>query len=572
MDASKVQNKATRNLGQFGTWIAREVKTGESDVSVYLPDYDNVLLGTAILPPVKVNVQNHHYNDIDVLADLAPGDLEAFRRLAKDYMDGKLKDITVDAEAAVPIRSGLINLGKQTISQTLQFQASDVPAVPSFDIQRLRFAEYGMPGHPEGLKAMAVVSVKNDFPVRFDVPPLGFEVLLPDCSDDYLIVATANTELIHILPKQNITASVTGLVRQLPTSLTSACPGSNSSPLDMVIGDYLAGRDTTVYIRGGEQDENTPEWIGKLLGETMVPFVLPVRPFDNLIKNFSLADVHFSLPDAETDSRPKVSAVVKVLVGLPPEMNVNLDVDQVRADADVFYQGDLLGNLDLSEWQPANATKLDDDLLVQSVVSDAPLEIKNSTVFSKVVQSLVFGKGAALSVEALVDVKTQTALGQFVVRKIPAKGSIFVKPLRSGQFQMPEIKGMEVVDTSETSLTLQARVNVINPTEYSASIPYCNVSILVNETRVGYAWASANIVPGPNKLTAKAMWEVSDVGREWLSQYLSGYNTSLTVKTHAGSIPNFPDPGMELTIPAPHILGHFLKEATVCCALVDEFD
>jgi hypothetical protein len=562
MDAGRVKNKATRDLGRFGTWIAREVQSGESELNVFLPEYDNVLLGTATLPPVKVNIRNHHHNQVDILADLEPGDVDGVRRIAKDFVDGKLKELTVKAVATVPIRSGLIKLGEQTISQILEFRGHDVPSVPNFDIQKLRFAEYGMPGHPEGLKAQAVVSIMNDFPLRFDVPALNFEVLLPDCSDDYLHFATARTDLIHIQPKQNVTASVVGLVRQLPTSLTSACPGSNTSPLDSVVADYLAGRNTTVYIRGGNQEENTPEWIGTILRDMTIPFSLPGHPFDNLIKNFSLADVHFTLPEYATDSRPKISAVVKVLVGLPPDINVNLDVDRVRADAEVFYQGDLLGNLDLSKWQAANATQIDHDLLVQSVVKEAPLEIEDQAVFSKVIQKLVFGDGATLSVKANVDVNTLTALGEFVVRKIPAEGEIFIKPVM-GNFKMPEIKGMEVVDTSETSLTLQARVNVTNPTDYSASVPHCNVSLWVNETRVGYAWASADIVPGPNDIVVRASWEVGDVGREWLSQYISGYNTTFTVKTHPGSIPRLPDPRLELTLPAPKLLGHFLKEATV---------
>lgn len=565
-DAGRVKNKPTRDLGRFGTWIAREVQSGESEVDVFLPDYDNMLLGTATLPPVKVNIRNHHSNDIDVLADLEPGEIDGVRRIVKDFMDRKLNELTVRAVATVPIRSGLIKLGEQTISQILQFQGHDVPTVPNFDIQRLRFAEYGMPGHPEGLKAMAVVAVMNDYPVKFDVPALSFEILLPDCEDEFLLFATAKTDIIRIMPKQNITASVVGLVRQLPTSLTSACPGTKSSPLDRLVGDYLAGKDTTIYLRGGEQDENTPDWIGKILRDTTVPLAIPGHPFDNLIKNFSLADVHFSLPDPLTGSDPKISAVIKVLVGLPPEINVNLDVDRVRADAEVFYKGDLLGNLDLRKWQAANATQIGNDLLVQSVVKEAPLEIKDSSVFSKVVQEMIFGDGVELAVRANVDVNTHTALGEFVVRRIPAEGNIFIEPL-TGDFKMPEIKGMEIVDTSETSLTLQARVNVTNPTEYSASVPYCNVSIWANQTQVGYAWASADIVPGPNDVVVRASWTVGDVGREWLSQYISGYNTTLTVKTHAGSIPRLPDPGVELTLPAPKLFGNFLKEATVCFLL-----
>lgn len=562
MDASKVEHKATRDLGRFGTWIAREVESKKSTVDVFLPDYSNVLLGSATVPPMKLNIRNHHHNHVDFIADLEPGDVDGIRRIAKDFLDQKIESLKVKAIAQVSVRSGLINVGRQTITQFLTLQGHDVPTVPAFDLQKLRFAEHGMPGHPDGLKAMAVVSIANEYPVNFDVPSLAFEVLLPDCSNDYLVLGTARTDIIHITPQQNISVGVTGIVQQLPTSLTSACPGSNSSPLDSFVADYLGGRETTVYIRGGDQDESTPEWIENLLRDTLLPFPLPEHEFDSLIKNFSLEDTHFSLPDLGSEAYPKISAVVKVLVGLPAEMNINMDVDKVRADAEVFYKGDLLGNLDLRKWQSSNATKIDEDLLVESIVKDAPLIISDDSVFSSVVHELLFGQGVSLDIRAKVDVHTNTALGAFVVRNIPAQGDIFIKPIR-GEFKMPEIKGMKVVDTSEHALTLQAKVNVINPTEYSASVPYCNVSLFVNDTRVGYAWVSADVVPGPNEVIMRASWEVGSVGREWLSQFISGYNTTLTVKTHADSIPRFPNVGLELTMPTPKIFGHFLKETTV---------
>ena len=565
LDASRVRRKSIRDLGRFATWIAREAESGESEIKVYLPEYSNTLLGTAKVPPVRVNIRNIHYNHLDILTDLQPGDVEGIRAVADDFLAGRLKHLDVRGVARIPLKTGLIKLGTQTISQVLSFKGKDVPEMPQFDVQQLRLVEHGPVGHPDGVKAMATVSMMNSYPVNFDVPPLGFEVLLPDCFDDYLMLGTARTDTIHIFPKQLVNASVTGLIRQLPTSLTTACPGSSNSPLDTIVRDYLSGRDATVYIRGGQQDENTPEWMGRMLRDTTLPFSLPGHPFDNLIKNFSLADVHFSLPNPLADDpHPKISAVVKVLVGLPDEMNVDLDVDKVRADADVFYKGERMGKLDLRKWQVANATRVGEDLLIQSVVTEAPLEITDDAVFSKVVQQIAFGgHGVHLGVKANVDANTATALGEFVVRNIPAKGKIFIKPIGRGGFEYPQISDLKIIETTPESLTLQAIANVTNPTDYSAHVPYVNVSIVVNETRVGYAWASADVVPGPNSLIVQAAWEVSKVGREWLSQFISGYNTSFTIKTHADSLPSLPDIGLALDIPTPHLFGKFLKEATV---------
>jgi hypothetical protein len=552
-------------LGKFATWIAREAESGRSEVKVFLPEYGNTLLGTAKMPPVKVNVRSNHYNHLDILTDVQPGDVQGIRAVADDFLAGRLDHLNVEAVARLSLKSGLIKLGTQKISQLLKFKGHDVPEMPQFDIQKLRVAEHGPLGHPDGVKAMATVSVKNQYPINFDLPPLAFQVLLPDCFDDYLMLGTARTKVIHILPKKPIDASVTGLVKQLPTSLTTACPGSSNSPLDKIVGDYLAGRNATVYIKGGEQDENTPDWIGKMLGDTILPFPLPGHPFDNLIKDFSLKNVQFSLPDPlKNDPHPRISATVNVVVALPEEMNVNLDVDQVRADADVFYQGDRMGKLNLRKWQKANASQIDNDLLIQSEVVNAPLEITDDSVFSKVVQQLIFGhKSVPLGVKAIVDANTTTALGTFVVRNIPAEGQISIDPPARGGFEYPQIDDLKIVDTTSESITLQARANVTNPTEYSAHVPHVNVSIVVNETRVGYAWASADVVPGPNSVIVRAAWEVGAVGREWLSQFVSGYNTSFTVQTHANSIPSIPDIGLKLEIPTPHLFGKFLQEATV---------
>ncbi|RMZ88090.1 hypothetical protein DV736_g4686, partial [Chaetothyriales sp. CBS 134916] len=565
LNGSKVLNKPIRDLGRAFTWIAREVESGQFTVDVILPEYDNVLVATAMVPSIKVNIRDQHHNHLDVLADVVPGDVDGITRVTKDFLDRHLDRLSILAVANVPLRSGFISIGTQTVRELLTLEGHDFPAMPSFNISELRLAEYGLPGHPEGVKAKAVVSMAIDYSVELEILPLAFEVLVPDCSNDYLVVATARTDLIHVMPKKPLDVAVTALIHQLPTSLTKACPGSTDSPLDKLVREYLAGRDATVYIRGGNQDSHTPDWLANLLHDTTIPFSVPGHPFDNLIKEFSLTDTHFSLPDPSAeDGHPTVSTLVKVLVGLPEEINVDLDVDRVRADTDVFYKGTKFGVLNLKKWQAANATKVDDGLLIQAVVNEAPLEVTDFEVFSQVVQKLVWGHdGVQLDIRAVVDASTVTALGQFVVRNIPAKGKIFVNPLERDTFQPPTISNMSIYDSTVDSLVLQAIANITNPTEYSAHLPYVNVSVIVNDTLVGYAWASADIVPGPNQIVVHVSFDHTASGQRWLSQFISGQNTNLTIRTHEGSVRGIPDVSLEVTFQTPRLLGKFLKEATM---------
>lgn len=286
------------------------------------------------------------------------------------------------------------------------------------------------------------LALSNDYPVKFTVPPLGFDILVQGCSPDqpYLRLADATTEEIQVEPKKDVEVQVGGFLKKLPETLLATCPLTRKSPLDALLGEYIRGDETTVYVRGSKSPlGNTPDWVTALIQSVTVPVPFPGKSFDNLIRNFSLADVHFTLPDPfaapdTPEASPRISATVKALVGLPKEMNFPIDVSRVRADADVYYHEKKLGRLDLNKWQKANTTRIEahDDveagLAVESVVKKAPLKITDDDVFTDVVQDLIFGgKPVVLGVKADVDVETETALGKFVIREIPAEGKVFVK-------------------------------------------------------------------------------------------------------------------------------------------------
>ena len=282
----------------------------------------------------------------------------------------------------------------------------------------------------------------NEYPVKFMVPSLGFDILVQGCSPDqpYLRLADAITEDIQVQPNTEVEVQVGGFLRKLPETLLATCPQTRKSPLDTLLGEYIRGDETVVYVRGSSsQSRGTPDWVTALIQSITIPVPFPGKGFDNLIRNFSLTDVLFTLPDMlaapnTPEASPRISATVKALVGLPKEMNFPIDISRVRADADVYYHKKKLGYLDLKHWQKANTTRIDahDDieagLAVESIVKQAPLKITDDDVLTEVVEELLFGgKPVVLGVKADVDVETETALGKFVVREIPAEGKVFVK-------------------------------------------------------------------------------------------------------------------------------------------------
>jgi hypothetical protein len=126
MDASRVKNKHVQNIGRFGTFMAGEVETEESKVEVYLPEYDNILIGTANVPRIVVDIRNGHTTAIDFLTALEPGDVDGIRRVANDWLEGRLDQVRVMGKANVGLKSGLFSLGSQTITESLVFEGQSL--------------------------------------------------------------------------------------------------------------------------------------------------------------------------------------------------------------------------------------------------------------------------------------------------------------------------------------------------------------------------------------------------------------------------------------------------------------
>lgn len=152
-----------------------------------------------------------------------------------------------------------------------------------------------------------------------------------------------------------------------------------------------------------------------------------------------MTNVHFSLPEpfaepGTPESKPKVSSLVKVAVGLPTQMDFPFNVSRVRTLADVHYKGEKFGELDLRKWQGARTAKNETaplsapELLVEFDIEKAPLDVTNEYAFADIAKQLIFGRKAVpLEVYAKVDAETDTPMGQFILQEIPASGQIHVK-------------------------------------------------------------------------------------------------------------------------------------------------
>lgn len=97
-----------------------------------------------------------------------------------------------------------------------------------------------------------------------------------------------------------------------------------------------------------------------------------------------------------------------------------------------------------------------------------------------------------------------------------------------------QVGSLEITETTKSTFGLAAKINITNPTEYSAWVPYVDILLLNNGSVLGHATArNISVVPGPNyNLPVTSLWDPvgrkgAAVGRELLSQYISGMSLIL---------------------------------------------
>lgn len=126
LDAQRVENEHVRRVGKAATWLVGSIGTEDTRINVYLPDYDNILLGSAAVPSMDVSIANGQNNAVDFVADLIPGDAEGIRTIANEWLEGRLDTVRVLGKADIQLRAGMIPLGTHSIAESLTFEGQSL--------------------------------------------------------------------------------------------------------------------------------------------------------------------------------------------------------------------------------------------------------------------------------------------------------------------------------------------------------------------------------------------------------------------------------------------------------------
>lgn len=122
VDANRVRKGSARTVGRIATWIVGKVKSGPGKVEVLVPEYGNMVLGTAKTPPLTISVRNGHTTALAFQSEVQPGSIGGLKKLVGEWIDGKLGSVEVKGNIIVPLTAGSIPIGEKRISKLIEFQ------------------------------------------------------------------------------------------------------------------------------------------------------------------------------------------------------------------------------------------------------------------------------------------------------------------------------------------------------------------------------------------------------------------------------------------------------------------
>ena len=123
VDAKRVHKSFTRTIGRITTWIIGKVKSGHGNVEVLIPEFGDMVLGSAKVPPMVLDIRNGHTTTVAFKSEVQPGPASGLKTIADDWIKGRLGSLDVEGKIAVPLTVGFLPVGKTRLSRIFEVQS-----------------------------------------------------------------------------------------------------------------------------------------------------------------------------------------------------------------------------------------------------------------------------------------------------------------------------------------------------------------------------------------------------------------------------------------------------------------
>lgn len=430
VDYDTIDDDYTRALFKMGGGVLRiaDIRMGSVALETAVEE-KKVKIGTVDVPQMRVSIVQGGQTPVDMIVDIHP-DTGKLLSLVKRILTHPEDILTVYGTTALNIALGGIPIGsfgvdfKQVITPNEFFQID----TDNVDVENILV----LPEEDSYNISLAVTipnPVKNKM-ISFEIPDLEWNILINDCHDNPSLPLLQKDELIKSKAfklsslEEKLCIDLSTLISQLNTKLNTPCPSEiTTTPLKTLVNTFLKNNTLAVRVQNIGGSEQYPSFLNEILSKNTIDILYTSKSnASGLVHNSSLDNLAFDFQNGDLGS-PIVNADVNIFLQIPVDgLESGIGVKQVRGLPKLYHDGEMFGQVEVTEWHECTNEFVEEDgvrfLHVSVSLKEEAVTITDSNVFAGVANEVLLGGGTVVKVKSDLDGVIETLIGDFEIDDI----------------------------------------------------------------------------------------------------------------------------------------------------------
>ncbi|KAF9208097.1 hypothetical protein BGZ49_009792 [Haplosporangium sp. Z 27] len=315
--------------------------------------------------------------------------------------------------------------------------------------------------------------------------------------------------------------------------------------LGRLLSQFIQGNDSKIQIRALSKEHNIPPWLSEAYKSIVLEMIFPGSPTNNFIKSLDMNQLRLGFSD-DTGSA-LLGGLLSSVLQLPPNVTFPIKVLKMKPLAWLKPpEGHKMASLDIPDFLPTVSKQVGTTLEVHVEMGDSPLIVVDDQLpeFYQFLNSSFNKDWIDLGIAGDALAVVECGLGTFEIGPIGFDVITRQRGIGGLNSVAPILDGLDVVDSTETSLTVKATLVVWNPSNISAHLG--DLTFLWSYG--GYLIGMASVIDvklktGNNTIDCFGMMDPTidcahkndptcdprfarNASREFISSYISGDNTT----------------------------------------------
>ncbi|KAG0294717.1 hypothetical protein BGZ97_004996 [Linnemannia gamsii] len=325
--------------------------------------------------------------------------------------------------------------------------------------------------------------------------------------------------------------------------------------LGRLLSRFIQGQDSTIQVRAMSKDPNVPPWLVEAFKSIVLDMAFPGSPAQDFIRALDMNQLEFGFSDNQ--ELAMLSGRMSTGLQLPPNVTFPIKILQMKPTAWLKTpEGQDMALLEMPDFLPTKSHQDGSALEVYVDIRDIPLRIVADHLdeFYKFLNTSFTKEWLELGIAGEAHAVVECGLGTFELGPIPFDVITRQRGLGGLVSVPPLLESLDVVDSTEHSLTVKATLVLWNPSNISADLGDLSFLWSYGGYLIGMASVpQLQLHAGNNTIECIGMMDPSihclrkhdktcdpelarNASREFISKYISGDNsTSIDVLGYPGS-------------------------------------